>query len=42
MGEMTKDEIQRYLEQQKELGVEELQAFRNLLHIMNISNPFSK
>lgn len=40
--EMTKDEIQRFLENQKGLGVEETQAFRNLLDIMNINNPYSK
>lgn len=39
---MTKDEIQRFLENQKSLGVEETQAFRNLLEIMNINNPYRK
>lgn len=37
---MTKEEINKFLQNQKELGVEELEAFKSLMYILGVANPY--
>lgn len=38
---MTADEIQRYLEQQAEQGVDEVDAYRSLMEVLGVETPRS-
>lgn len=40
--QMTKEEMQRYLIQEYERGVEELEAYRNMMEIIGIEFPKEK